>query len=80
MEHHIKRLLLLLSWLARCRDEVIDLSITDVLFGKFERDIDFMVIKHLLLLAKFFIYRCKLNKIFPSFEVFKAKLKTTCDL
>ena len=67
--------------MARCRGELLDLSITDdVLFGKFDRDIDFMVINHLILLAKFFIYKCKLNKIFASFEVFKAKLKATCDL
>ena len=39
-----------------------------------------MVINHLILLAKFFICRCKLNKIIPSFEVFKAKLKATRDL
>lgn len=71
----------ILSWLARCRGEVVDLSITDdVLFGKFDRDIDFTVINHLIVLAKFFIYRCKLNKIVPSFEVFTAKLKATCDL
>ena len=53
---------------------------SDVLFGKFDRDIDFMVINHLILLAKLFIYWCKLNKIFPSFEVCKAKLKATRDL
>ena len=70
----------ILSWLARCSDEVIDLSITEVLFGKFDRDNDFMVINHLILLAKFLFYRCKLNKIIPSFEVFKVKLKATRDL
>ena len=36
----------ILFWLARCSDEVIDLSITEVLFGKFDRDNDFMVINH----------------------------------
>ena len=70
----------ILSWLARCRGEVVDLSFTNILFGKLDRDIDFMVINHFILLAKFFIYWCKLNKIFPSFEVFKGKLKATCDL
>ena len=39
-----------------------------------------MGINHLILLAKFFIYSCNLNKIIPSFEVFKAKLKATRDL
>ena len=46
----------ILSWLARCRGQVVDLSIADVLFGKFDRDIDFMVINNLFLLAKLIIY------------------------
>ena len=36
-----------------------------------------MIINCILLLAKFFIYRCKLDKKEPSRDVFKAKLKAT---
>jgi len=36
-----------------------------------------MVINHILLLAKFYIYRSKLDNTKPSLEVFKAKLKAT---
>ena len=55
----------ILSWLACCSDEAFDFSVTEILFGKFNRDNDFMVINHL-----FRHY----------FEVFKAKFKATRDL
>ena len=44
------------------------------MFGKFDIDEDFIVINHILLLAKFYIYRK------PSLEVFKAKLKATLNV
>ena len=56
-------------------DEIVDFSLIDVLFGKFDIDEDFIVINHILLLAKFYIYRSKLDNTKPSLEVFKAKLK-----
>ena len=37
-----------------------------VQFGKFDNDKEFMVINHILLLAKSFIYRCKLDNTKPS--------------
>ena len=39
-----------------------------------------MLINHILLVAKLFIYRCKIYKIVPSFENFKAKLKANYNL
>jgi len=39
-----------------------------------------MVINHILLLAKLFIHRCKLDKKDPSLDIFKAKLKATYKL
>ena len=45
------------------------------MFGKFYVQEDFMVINHIRLLAKLFIYRWKLGKIKPSIDVFKAKLR-----
>jgi len=58
-----------LSWLAIHKSELEDFSLKDVLFGKFDIDKDFIVINHILLRAKFYIYRCKLYnaKIFRSF-------------
>ena len=48
------------------------------MFGKFDIDEDFIVINHILLLAKF--YRSKLDNTKPSLEVFKAKLKATLNI
>ena len=67
----------MLSWLAIHKNEVVDFALVDELFGKFDIDKDFIVINHILLLAKFYIYGCKLNSTKPSLEVFKAKLKAT---
>ena len=37
-------------------------------------------INHIILLAKYFIYKCKFSKASPSLTVFKAKLKATYKL
>ena len=66
-----------LSWLAILNNKIVDFSLIDVLFGKFDIDEDFIVINLILLLAKFYIYRSKLDNTKPSLEVFKAKLKAT---
>ena len=64
-----------LSWIALCSNVVKIISFPDIFFfGKFNTDKDFMIINHILLLAKFF-FMCKLNKKEPSLDVFKAKLK-----
>lgn len=70
----------ILSWTSRYND-VRNISLPDVLnFAKFNTNKDLMIINHTLLLAKFFIYRCKLDKKEPSTEVFKVKLKATYKL
>ena len=48
-----------------------------MLFGKFHINKDFKAINHILLLAKFYIYRCKLDKINLSIDVFIAKVRAT---
>ena len=68
-----------LSWIALCSNEVKVISFPDVFFGKFNTDKDFMIINHILLLAKFF-FMCKLNKKEPSLDVFKVKLKANYTL
>ena len=42
-----------LSWLAIYKYEIVDFSLVDVLFGKFDIDEDLIVIKQILLLANF---------------------------
>ena len=44
-----------LSWLAILRNERVDFSIIDVLFGKFDTVEEFIVINNILFLAKFSI-------------------------
>ena len=70
----------MLSWLAILNNEIVDFSLIDVLFGKFDIEEDFIVINHNFLLAKFYIYRSKLDNSKPSLEVFKAKLKATFNI
>ena len=67
----------MLSWLAILNHERVDFSLMDVLFRKFNIDEDFLVIHHILLLARFYTYRSKLDNTKPSLEVFKTKLKAT---
>ena len=68
-----------LSWLAILNNE-IDFSLIDIFFGKFDIDEDFIVINHIRLLAKFYIYRSKLDNTKPPLEVFKAKLKANFNI
>ena len=71
----------MLSWLAILNNEIVDFSLVEVLFGKFDIDEDLRVINHILLLAKFYIYRSiKFDNTKPSLEVFKAKLKVTFNI
>ena len=66
-----------LSWIALYSDKAKDISFPAVFFGKFNINKDFIIINHILLLAKCVIYRCKLDKKEPSLDVFQAKLKAT---
>ena len=72
-----KELFRLLSWIAADVNIVLNISLLDILFGKFDLEKNFLLVNHILLLAKYFTYRCKLSKIIPSLLVFKAKLKAT---
>ena len=56
---------------------VLNASLLDILFGKFDLEKDFLLVNHILLLVKYFVYECKLFKVIPSLLVFKAKLNAT---
>ena len=56
---------------------VLNASLLDILFGKFDLEKDFLLVNHIFLLAKYFIYKCKLSQVIPTLLVFKAKLKAT---
>ena len=46
----------------------------DVFFGVFNAEEDLIILNHLILTAKFYIYKCKLNSKNPSIRVYKAKI------
>ena len=56
------------------------LTLENVFFGVFHVIEDFHVVNHIILLAKYYIYNCKLNVIHPSLKVFIAKVKATCQI
>ena len=58
----------------------LDISFHNVFYGKFNIHKDFIIINQILLLGKFYSYRCKLDKKEPSLDVFKVKLKATYKL
>jgi len=60
-----------LSWIALYSNEVKDISFQDVFLGKFNINKDLSIINHILLLANFFIYRCKLDKKGPPLDVLR---------
>ena len=52
----------------------------NVIFGVFNVAEDFHILNHIILLAKYYIYNCKLNIIHPSLKVFIVKVKATCQI
>ena len=63
------------TWLAECKIGIDPLKILDVLFGVHKRGKDFTILNHLILSAKFYIYKCKSNSVSPSLQVFKVKTR-----
>ena len=47
----------LLSWIAVEANIVLNASLLDILFGKFDLEKDFLLVNHIVLLAKYFIYK-----------------------
>ena len=68
------------SWSSEQMVNLTSLTLENVFFGVFHGVEDFHVVNHIILLAKYYIYNCKLNVIHPSLKVFIAKLKATCQI
>ena len=66
---------LLSSWLIKQKMITTSLTLENVLFRVLNAIEDFLILNHLLLLAKFYIYRCKLDIIHPSLNAFVAKIR-----
>ena len=71
---------LLSSWFSEQMVNLTSLTLENVFFGVFHGVEDFHVVNHIILLAKYYIYSCKLNVIHPSLKVLIAKLKATCQI
>ena len=61
------------SWLIQSNISLEPLSVVKVLFGIFNAGEDFVIVNHLMLVATFYIYRCKLNGVKPAMRVMKKK-------
>ena len=55
---------------------VVSLNESIVLFGHDSKSKSYKTIDLIILLAKFFIYKCKVKKNIPQFHLFKNCLKT----
>ena len=64
------------SWLMECYINLEPLSIFNVLFGIFNAGEDFVIVNRLILVAKFYFYRWKLNGVKPAMRVLKTKIDT----
>ena len=47
----------------------------DILFEIFNTEDDIIILNHLILTAKFYTYKCRLNIVNPSLRVYKAKVR-----
>ena len=50
------------------------MSFFNVLFGIFNAGEDFVIVNNFILVAKFYIYRCKLYAVKPAMRVLKIKI------
>ena len=66
----------LCSWLSDYKIGVQPCTLIDILFRVFNIGDHFSIINHLILTAKLYIYKCKLNNLHPNLRVHKAKIKT----
>ena len=55
-------------------------SVVNVFFGIFSAGKDFVIVNHLIRVAKFYIYRCKLNGVKPAIRVLKTKIAATLSI
>ena len=62
------------SWLVEHNINLKPSSVFNVLFGIFNAGEDFVIVNHLILEAKFYIYRCKFNGVKPAMLVIKTKI------
>ena len=50
---------------------------TEIFFGVLDVEDDWIILNHLILIAKYYIYTCSLKKVNPSLRVYKAKISAS---
>jgi len=63
------------SWISKQNISMETLTLINILFGVLNDNGDFAILNHLILIPKYFIYKCKLNKTKPILRVFFEKIK-----
>ena len=64
------------SWLGEFKINSHPFTIIEILFEVFDVEDDWIILKHLILIAKYnYIYTCKWKKVDPSLRVHKAKIR-----
>ena len=57
-----------------CNINLKPLPFFNIIVGILNAREDFVIVNHLTLVAKFYIYRCKLNEVKPALRVLKTKI------
>ena len=70
----------LFDWLNSCSVKVEDISEMDIIIGNLNENEDELLINHISILAKYFIYRNSLISKIPLFSVFKHKISYVFDI
>ena len=68
------------DWLNDLGVKVDLLSKADIIFGCWERKDDFLFFNHVLLIAKQYVYYCRINALVPSLRVCTSRIKVVNEL
>ena len=63
------------SWLGEFKINPHPFTVTEILFRVFDVENDWIMLHHLILIAKYYICTCKLKKANLSLRVYKAKIR-----
>ena len=63
-----------ICWCKKINIDLEELSNTDILLGDWQRKEDFLLLNHLVILAKQYIYGCRQKCAHPSFRIFTNKI------
>ena len=66
----------LVIWCNNINIKVKSLSAADIIFGDWQRKEDFLLLNHIILIAKRYIYYCRINNSKPLFNVLKVRIKS----